>query len=102
MIMLPLVPMLLEWLAKGDISFQTATISAAIFASSNGITSRRDFIMYLCILIAMVMCFLFGAGILGKELVHKSVPFLSIFFVAFTIVVERYTLHVVELKPFRN
>lgn len=101
-IALPLVPLFLEFLVSKTVSYQTATLAAAMFSISNGVLSRHGAILTLSVIIAMVMCFLFGLGIGGKQLVHVVYPLGLICIVALYLVVERYYLHVVEERPLRN
>ena len=101
--LLPLLPLFIEWLLIDNISNTSYTITIAIYAMTIGASSTNSIIAILCIFIGIIFSVLYGATVSNPKLVFNiqlwSILGLAIIFVPHA--VERYNRHVYEKQEFK-
>jgi hypothetical protein len=100
---LPLIPLLLEILIAGKLSEQTLCLTAAMYVTAVGVSSRSVAILALAIMVAVLLSGLFGYLAAGKPslaLPIRPLAMVPIFAFMFIHGVERYNKHIVEGSPF--
>lgn len=117
----PLLPVLLELLLKNEISVDSLTITAAIYAVTIAVASKYRLLFVLGFVVALLECALYGqdvtvarvthpasANIIGLNIFsdgasppsHAGLVLLAIAFLFTCLVVERFLRHVILRKEF--
>ncbi|CAI3111564.1 hypothetical protein KTH76_02220 [Acinetobacter baumannii] len=101
--LLPLLPLFIEWLLIDKISNSSYTITIAIYAMTIGASSTNSIIAILCIFIGIIFSVLYGATVSNPKLVFDiqlwSIMALITIFVPHAL--ERYNRHVYEKQAFK-
>lgn len=102
--LVPLIPMILEaWWREGGLTNTTATLTAAMYSISIGISSRSQGIFSLSLVIGLIFSVLFG--LISSNPTIK-IPYIlegSLFALMLVIGVhfcERFNKHYIEHEPF--
>jgi hypothetical protein len=98
-IIIPLIPLLLEFLISHAIAQSTLLITIVVFSISLSTDSRSVTVLGLCITISIVSSVLFGISIATKSSDYLTLGYWGISICIFVGIVERITLHVVNKKP---
>lgn len=101
--LLPLLPLLIESWLKGAPSEGTMAITASMYSTAIGFSSRNKAMLGLCISISIIFSVVFGVVSAGSHASLDGVSFyskISIFAVFLLHLFERYNRHVVECVPF--
>ena len=99
--MLPLLPLLLEWWFSGKIESKSAALTTALYLMAIGLSSRHVAMFSFCILLG----FLFSAasGYLSTTAglgYAKEISCVTIVFVFISHIIERYIRHVKKKRLF--
>lgn len=121
--MLPLLPLGMEWWYNREVSVASMTLAAAMYTISMGISSRNQLLRWMAIIAALCFSFAFGATVgdplpletagvslersdtVIQESTHsppnaKPLAMIGITAVFLLHAAERYQRHVVECTPF--
>ena len=101
---LPLLPLILEFSSKGNISALTATLAAAMYCISIGLSSKSKAIFSVCFLLCLFYTYKYGSlQNIANIAQHTDGGALWGIFCAFVMhALERYNLHVADSMPFWN
>lgn len=103
--LLPLLPLFMEWLITGEISKNSITITLAIYAMTIGASSTNSLIAIMCIFIGIIFSVLYGVTISANtEALNFDTMLLSklaLLAIVLPHLAERYNRHVVDLQPFK-
>jgi hypothetical protein len=101
-LLLPLMPLLLEFWIRGGVSDQTYTIIAAMYSISIGVTTKNIGMLGVSIFVAMAFSSAFGYVTSGQPM-HFSVAIpAQLTIISFILIhgVERYQRHVLAGEKF--
>ena len=101
-LLLPLLPLGLEFWRAGILSAQSTTLVAAMYAISIGVSSRSKLLFGLSIIISIVFSIASGSVVGGGVALPGCTKFAltSIAALILTHGIERYNRHVAERRPF--
>lgn len=101
-LLLPLMPLIIEFWIKGNVSNETYSISTAMYSISIGVTTKNLALLGISIFVAMAFSSIFGFVTSGNSLfLPVSIPSL-ITIISFMIIhaTERYKRHVKDGELF--
>ncbi|KPM77524.1 hypothetical protein [Pseudoalteromonas sp. UCD-33C] len=101
--LLPLLPLLIEFWMKGAPTDSTLAITASMYSIAIGLSSRSAAMLGLCILVSIIFSVVFGIVSAGSSTQLSDLKLysgLSILFVFIIHTLERYNRHVVDCVPF--
>jgi hypothetical protein len=99
-IVLPLLPLLFEFLAVNGVKDETKAITAAMYAVGIGFTTRVPLLCYAGILVAILMSFVFGLDVSGRpNPLVGGWPIVCIAIFAVGHAAERFKLHAIDGQP---
>ena len=101
--LIPLVPLLLEFIVTNGISTRTLTLSAAIYSISISKTSSSKSQLALGIIISLIFAACYGITISNteKEMGHlNNFATGAILLILIIHIVERYNKHILDREPF--
>ncbi|ENV36837.1 hypothetical protein F959_01644 [Acinetobacter venetianus RAG-1 = CIP 110063] len=104
--LLPLLPLGIEWLITNTISDNSITITIAIYAMGIGMSSTNPIIALICILIGFIFSVLYGVTLTAsmKDIeLNLAISTWSKFALGAIFIphaIERYNRHVANLQPF--
>ena len=95
-LVLPLMPLIIEFNYTGFVSIRSLTMTASIYAFSIGVSSRNKATLAFCILIGLLNAGNYGSTIkTSKEIINNTTyDFLNVG--AFWLIVLIFGIHVVE------
>jgi len=102
-ILIPLIPIGLEWWLAGQITDRSLTITAAIYSVSTGTSSRYGFFLILTVVISIIFaaCFGYILAIQTPPSHCREASFATIFCMSFIHGLERFRVHVLLRQPFQ-
>jgi hypothetical protein len=101
-ILLPLLPLGIEWWSRGTLSTGSATVVASLYAVGIGGSSRSRLLFGLGIVVSIIFAVAFGRSLAENGSLEGSVASAEAA-IAFMLVChtgERYNRHVAERSPF--
>lgn len=101
-LILPIVPIFLEYNVKSSISALTATLAAAMYTISIGLSSKSKAIFAICVILCIFYIFKYGSLLSISDITkHTDGYALWAIFCAFLMhLLERYNIHVADRQPF--
>jgi len=101
-ILLPLLPLGIEWWSRGKLSTGSATLVASLYAIGIGGSSRSRLLLGLGIVVSIIFAVAFGCSLAVNGSLRQSVASaeIAILFMLLCHTGERYNRHVAEQMPF--
>jgi len=102
-LLLPLLPLVIEWVRQGVINEASLALSASMYTISIGVTSRSRLIFAIAIFASVFYAFLYGSA---TDIASTYPLFLykaAVWGIIFTFILhtlERYNKHVADRTPF--
>ena len=99
---LPLLPLLMEWLFTRNISESSLSITTAIYSISIGLSSKNKAMFGYCILIGVLFSAIYGVTVSQNSLAIdiSAFCFIALLTVFLFHAAERYNRHVVDCQSF--
>lgn len=103
-LILPLLPIFIEWYKNGNVNGASLALSASMYTISIGITSRSRLIFALTIFASIIYAIIYGSTLnIPNEIYPKDTFTASTLGIIFTFIVhaiERYNKHIADRTPF--